>query len=59
MCHAVAGKGGKQNPLDGVGKKLSADDIKAVDRRPDRDGREGQVDEEAADAEQVRQAAGR
>ena len=28
MCHAIAGKGGKQNPLDGVGTKLSADDIK-------------------------------
>jgi mono/diheme cytochrome c family protein len=28
MCHAIAGKGNKANPLDGVGKKLSADDIK-------------------------------
>ena len=28
-CHSIAGKGKKQNPLDGVGKKLSADDIKA------------------------------
>jgi len=28
VCHAVAGKGNKANPLDGVGKKLSADDIK-------------------------------
>jgi mono/diheme cytochrome c family protein len=28
VCHAVAGKGNKQNPLDGVGGKLSADDIK-------------------------------
>ena len=28
MCHAVAGKGGKQNPLDGVGAKLSADDTR-------------------------------
>ena len=27
-CHAVAGKGNKTNPLDGVGAKLSADDIK-------------------------------
>jgi mono/diheme cytochrome c family protein len=27
-CHAVAGKGNKQNPLDGVGAKLSADDIR-------------------------------
>jgi mono/diheme cytochrome c family protein len=28
MCHSIAGKGGKQSPLDGVGKKLSAEDIK-------------------------------
>jgi mono/diheme cytochrome c family protein len=28
MCHAIAGKGNKANPLDGVGTKLSADDIK-------------------------------
>ena len=27
-CHQIAGKGNKANPLDGVGKKLSADDIK-------------------------------
>ena len=27
-CHSVAGKGAKQNPLDGVGAKLSAADIK-------------------------------
>jgi mono/diheme cytochrome c family protein len=28
LCHSIAGKGSKTNPLDGVGKKLSADDIK-------------------------------
>jgi mono/diheme cytochrome c family protein len=28
MCHGIAGKGSKANPLDGVGAKLSADDIK-------------------------------
>jgi len=28
LCHAIAGKGNKQNPLDGVGAKLSADDIR-------------------------------
>ena len=27
VCHAIAGKGSKANPLDGVGAKLSADDI--------------------------------
>jgi len=29
ICHAIAGKGNKANPLDGVGAKLSADDIRA------------------------------
>jgi mono/diheme cytochrome c family protein len=29
VCHAIAGKGSKTNPLDGVGAKLSADDIRA------------------------------
>jgi mono/diheme cytochrome c family protein len=28
LCHQVAGKGNKANPLDGVGAKLSADDIR-------------------------------
>ena len=28
ICHAIAGKGSKTNPLDGVGAKLSADDIR-------------------------------
>jgi mono/diheme cytochrome c family protein len=28
VCHAIAGKGSKANPLDGVGAKLSADDIR-------------------------------
>jgi len=28
MCHFVAGVGNKKYPLDGVGGKLSADDIK-------------------------------
>jgi mono/diheme cytochrome c family protein len=28
-CHSIAGKGPKANPLDGVGKKLSADEIRA------------------------------
>jgi len=27
-CHSIAGKGKKQNPLDGIGKKLSADEIR-------------------------------
>jgi mono/diheme cytochrome c family protein len=28
ICHAIAGKGNKMNPLDGVGTKLSAEDTK-------------------------------
>ena len=28
VCHAIAGKGGKSSPLDGVGAKLSANDIR-------------------------------
>jgi mono/diheme cytochrome c family protein len=28
VCHSIAGKGGKTSPLDGVGAKLSASDIR-------------------------------
>ncbi len=28
MCHSIEGKGNKQHPLDGVGDKLSAADIR-------------------------------
>src|SRR5262245_45083086 len=28
VCHSIAGKGGKTSPLDGVGSKLSAADIR-------------------------------
>ena len=35
MCHAIAGKGMKAYPLDGVGTKLSAADIKAWIVTPD------------------------
>src|SRR5262245_27480658 len=28
VCHSIAGKGGKAGALDGVGAKLSADDIR-------------------------------
>ena len=27
-CHSIGGKGGKQSSLDGVGKKLTADEIR-------------------------------
>jgi mono/diheme cytochrome c family protein len=29
VCHSIGGKGSKSNPLDGVGAKLSADDLRA------------------------------
>src|SRR3954447_23783487 len=35
MCHSIAGKGGKTSSLDGVGAKLSADDIRAWITHPD------------------------
>jgi mono/diheme cytochrome c family protein len=28
LCHSIAGKGNKQNPLDGIGAKLSAEDLR-------------------------------
>src|SRR5262245_14541797 len=28
VCHSIAGKGGKSSPLDGAGKKLTADEIR-------------------------------
>jgi mono/diheme cytochrome c family protein len=28
QCHSIAGKGQKRNPLDGVGKKLSTDELR-------------------------------
>ena len=36
VCHAIAGKGGKQSPLDGVGAKLVGRRHPRVDRRPRR-----------------------
>ena len=35
MCHSVGGKGNKTNALDGVGAKLSADDIRKWITHPD------------------------
>ena len=29
VCHAIAGKGNKANPLDGVAAKMSADEIRS------------------------------
>ncbi len=35
VCHAIAGKGSKTNPLDGIGTKLSAADIRRWITHPD------------------------
>jgi mono/diheme cytochrome c family protein len=35
MCHQVAGKGNKLSPLDGVGKRLSAEQIREWIVAPD------------------------
>jgi mono/diheme cytochrome c family protein len=35
LCHSVAGKGNKQNPLDAIGSKLSGDDIRKWITHPD------------------------
>ena len=59
ICHAIAGKGKAANPLDGVGAKLSAADIKQWIVESDGDDGEDQVDQEAADADQVQRPAGR
>jgi mono/diheme cytochrome c family protein len=34
VCHSIAGKGNKTNPLDGVGSKLSAEDIRSWITQP-------------------------
>ena len=36
ICHSIAGQGNKKGPLDGVGAKLSADDIRSwITNAPD------------------------
>ena len=57
-CHSIAGKGGKQSPLDGVGKKLSADEIRSWITNPTEMTKKTKFDEETANAEQVGDAAG-
>ncbi len=34
MCHSIAGKGNAKSPLDGVGSKLKADEIKKWIKTP-------------------------
>ena len=53
VCHAVAGKGNKANPLDGVGAKLSAADIRAWIVDPVAMAAKTELHQEAADAEEV------
>ena len=49
MCHAVAGKGNKNAPLDGVGAKLSDAQIKEWIVAPVRRAKKAKLDGEAAD----------
>ena len=35
LCHSIAGKGNKKNPLDGVGAKVSAEDLRKWITHPD------------------------
>ena len=58
VCHSIAGKGGKQSPLDGVGQEAQRRRHQGVDRHPDRNDEKDKFDEEAADAEQVGEGAG-
>ena len=58
VCHSIAGKGSKTNPLDGVGTKLSADDIRAWIVDPVAMAKKARLHQEAADAGEIRQAAG-
>ena len=57
-CHSIAGKGGKQSPLDGVGQEAQRRRHPGVDHQPDRNDEKDKFDEETADAEQVGEAAG-
>ncbi len=49
VCHSIAGVGNKKGPLDKVGTKLSADDIRAWIVDAPGDGGQGQGRPEAAD----------
>ena len=57
-CHSIAGKGGKQSPLDGVGNEAQRRRHQGVDRQPDRNDEEDKFDKKTADAKQVLEAAG-
>ena len=55
VCHSIAGKGKKSGPLDDVGDKLSAAEIRSVDHRSRQHGRqiESSVEAQAADEEEA------
>ena len=40
LCAAIAGKGNRQNPLDRVGKKITADEVRQWIPEPDGDDRQ-------------------
>ena len=55
-CHAIAGKGNKNNPLDKVGAKLSAADTREWIVNPVEMAKKVEVDREAANARQIQRA---
>ena len=59
LCHAIAGKGQQGQSARRCRHEVDRRRHPAVDHASDRGGREGQVDQEAADAGEVRQPAGR
>ena len=59
VCHAIAGKGGKASPLDGVGQEALGRRHPGSGSPAERGGDEGELDQEAADARTSQHAAGR
>ncbi len=53
VCHSVAGKGSKTNPLDGVGFEAVGRRHPQLDRRSGRGCQESELHQEAADAGEV------
>ena len=47
-CHAIEGKGNKKYPLDGVGAKLSGEEITKLDHGPEGDGSQAGREAEAS-----------
>ena len=59
VCHSIKGKGNKANPLDGVGTKLSAEDIRKWITNPIEMTKQTKSTKKPPMVNQVRQAARR